>query len=331
MTPAKILKGAQNEKGVVIIVIALLLPILIGFCALVVDLGYLYVAKGELQNAADAGALAGAKQLYDGTTPTLHWTDAPSSATTLVQQNKVAGTNLSDATVDAGYWSITQTPAGMQSQAITPTVNDVPAVRVTVNRAAGVNGGALPTYFAKIFGVTSVPLTASAVAGVTVAGSMTGSVLPISLSQAYVNANPLVGGQSGTVTFSPDNSPTTSHWTTLEEGFNGANVTRDLTDPSYVLQHPVSIGDTIQGSTGIKATLYNAIADHAGTVMYLPVVDNFTDNKVVGFVALRISSSTGTSTKTVVGNFVGPVETSFAAGVSGGTGYGVYTLPKLLR
>ena len=53
-----------NEKGVTIVLVAILMVVLVMFVAIAVDLGHLYVARNELQNAADAGALAGARMLY---------------------------------------------------------------------------------------------------------------------------------------------------------------------------------------------------------------------------------------------------------------------------
>lgn len=55
-----------RQRGAVVILVGFVLIVLIGFAGLVIDLGRLYVAKTELQNAADAAALAGAKFL-DGT------------------------------------------------------------------------------------------------------------------------------------------------------------------------------------------------------------------------------------------------------------------------
>ena len=40
--------------------VALIMVVLIGFIGMAVDVGHFYVVKSELQNAADAGALAGA-------------------------------------------------------------------------------------------------------------------------------------------------------------------------------------------------------------------------------------------------------------------------------
>lgn len=56
----------QRQQGAVAIIVGLSLIILVGMLALVLDLGHLYIAKTELQNAADAAALSGAKEL-DGT------------------------------------------------------------------------------------------------------------------------------------------------------------------------------------------------------------------------------------------------------------------------
>jgi Flp pilus assembly protein TadG len=59
-------KLKSRQQGAVAIIVAICLVVLVGMLGLVLDLGRLYVAKTDLQNAADAAALSGAKQL-DGT------------------------------------------------------------------------------------------------------------------------------------------------------------------------------------------------------------------------------------------------------------------------
>lgn len=54
---------SQRQRGAVMILFAVSLTVLLGFMALVIDLGRTYVVRTELQNAADAAALAGAKDL----------------------------------------------------------------------------------------------------------------------------------------------------------------------------------------------------------------------------------------------------------------------------
>lgn len=55
----------RDQSGVTVILVAILLFVLLSFAALAIDLGNLYVVSNELQNAADAGALAGARVLYN--------------------------------------------------------------------------------------------------------------------------------------------------------------------------------------------------------------------------------------------------------------------------
>ena len=55
--------STQRQQGAVAIIVALCLTVLVGMLGLVLDLGHLYLAKTELQNAADAASLSGAKAL----------------------------------------------------------------------------------------------------------------------------------------------------------------------------------------------------------------------------------------------------------------------------
>jgi len=56
-------KFKSRQHGAVAIIVALSLVALVGMLGLVLDLGHLYVTKTELQNAADAASLSGAKEL----------------------------------------------------------------------------------------------------------------------------------------------------------------------------------------------------------------------------------------------------------------------------
>lgn len=59
-----------NNRGIAVIYIALLIVPLVAFAGLAIDIGYMYVAKSQLQNAADAAALAGAAVLSEGSKST---------------------------------------------------------------------------------------------------------------------------------------------------------------------------------------------------------------------------------------------------------------------
>lgn len=53
----------SRERGAVLVLVAVMIVALIGFAALVIDIGKMYKVRGELQNAADSAALAGAASL----------------------------------------------------------------------------------------------------------------------------------------------------------------------------------------------------------------------------------------------------------------------------
>lgn len=54
----------NRQGGAVAVMVGISMVVLIGFLAMVIDLGRLYVARAGLQNAADAAALSGAKELH---------------------------------------------------------------------------------------------------------------------------------------------------------------------------------------------------------------------------------------------------------------------------
>ena len=58
----------RESRGVVIIVTALVFPVLVAFLGLALDVGMMYDYKRRQQNAADAGALGGAHELWRGNT-----------------------------------------------------------------------------------------------------------------------------------------------------------------------------------------------------------------------------------------------------------------------
>ncbi len=77
-------KGNLNigrERGAVAVLVAASMAVLIGFVGLALDLGKLYVAKTELQNSADACALAAARELAGANTDQLILAEAAGIAT----------------------------------------------------------------------------------------------------------------------------------------------------------------------------------------------------------------------------------------------------------
>jgi len=82
-----------HEQGQAIVILALAMIVLLAFAALAIDGGNTYVERRRAQNAADAGALAGARELW------LRLSSGDSSETTVrTETNKAAESNgISDA------------------------------------------------------------------------------------------------------------------------------------------------------------------------------------------------------------------------------------------
>ncbi len=62
----------KAQSGSVTLTLMTVLMVLLGFIAMALDLSRIYLARGTLQTAADAAALAGARQLDNTVTGTLN-------------------------------------------------------------------------------------------------------------------------------------------------------------------------------------------------------------------------------------------------------------------
>ncbi|MEI6512804.1 MAG: vWA domain-containing protein [bacterium] len=151
----------RNRRGAMLILFTLVLFVLLGVCALVIDLGVAYVAAGQLQNIADAAALAGAGKLREG----LDLDAAKNEAISIAAANKVLGVSQTLPKVDVivGSWDAT-------SGKVIPLVETSGeyAIQVTVRRTQGSANGPISTFFAKIWGKDSIDVTRSAIAGLQV-------------------------------------------------------------------------------------------------------------------------------------------------------------------
>ena len=129
----------QDQRGAVAVLVALMLPVLTGAAAFAIDLAYVHVVRSEMQNDADAAALAGARALIDPVSGALGWSAATAKAQQSVTLNAAGGQTLRDAQVQTGYWNLTGQPAGLQPLPVTPGTWDVPAVSVTLRKQDGEN------------------------------------------------------------------------------------------------------------------------------------------------------------------------------------------------
>jgi len=64
-----------NDKGQVLVFLAISILVLLALAALGIDVGYMYSVRHELQRSADAGALAGGSRFIE---PDASWSPNPS-------------------------------------------------------------------------------------------------------------------------------------------------------------------------------------------------------------------------------------------------------------
>lgn len=129
-----------HERGAAAVVVAFSMVALLGFTALAVDVGAMYAEKAQLQNGADATALAIAGECAKGVSCTVAMADPG---------NRLADANSNDDST--GTFSVTQ-----------PTAT---TVRVETNaQAAGSTADSFGLYFARVLGQESTVIHAAATA-----------------------------------------------------------------------------------------------------------------------------------------------------------------------
>lgn len=152
-----------QERGGVVVQVALFSTVMVGMGALAIDVGAMYTTRTELQAAVDAAALAAASNLVgDGVDDPR--TMAILAADEFARRNSVLRRHVGiDADRDIEFGSAAYDGA-RQRFTFRPGGQNFDAVRVTVRRTANSQGGALQLTFAQLFGYRSKDLWASATA-----------------------------------------------------------------------------------------------------------------------------------------------------------------------
>jgi hypothetical protein len=314
----------RNESGASAVFVAVSLFMLLAMTGLVIDLGHLYVVRQELQNAADAGADAGAMALYwlgndtnaRDSKDLLNCAYAQLKATEVVSQNKSDGKNLSisPADIDVGVWQYNPASNAWEFQELPcdpANAYTINAVRVTTRRSNDWNGP-VNLWFGSFLGLDRVELTGQATAMLGwVRNLRPGRGFPIAVGEDYV----LPLGQKMPVTFKNDWSDT-GCWHTFKHPYPDADYIEDLVTGDWRNNDGVDpqdldlkVGDNIMLKNGVATSVLKETANqfynvHNGDwTVCLPVVNTtqFNQNKEVrGFVAFEITE-VDTKEKTVSG------------------------------
>jgi Flp pilus assembly protein TadG len=151
----------RRERGVVIIWTAFFLLMMLGFVAIGIDIAKLMATRTQLQNAADAAALAGASAV-NGLTGAVVQDTATARSQAIAALNK--------AFVDA--------PEALVLAASDVTFPTPDRVSVTVRRDAS-SGGAMVTHVAQVLGINTLDVKATAIAKVDTAGGVCEKLVPM--------------------------------------------------------------------------------------------------------------------------------------------------------
>lgn len=373
--------AAVGRRGAVLPLAMFLLVVLLGMAAFAVDIGYMVLVRSQLQNAADAAALAAADQLiqpsvqynYPNTSTTqktVILNQATNAATAAAQ--RIAGLNQAGGLTGLTVNASDVVPGFLDSQGVfSPTPPDPRfpnSVQVTVRRDVQANGP-LGLFFAPIWGVRNVSLTATAQATVRTVASFNpgagqnGKLLPVALDvrvwnqflqngtsstsnnqvltgpngqlelQVYPDTGPF--GSFGLVSIGPPatDDPSYRNWVT-----NGASPA----DLSYLVGNgllPVSpsIPQYWPPGPGMKSSLQPDFASIIGQPRLIPLYDgslpsNGNGYPIVGFAGVTVSEATGRGGNMNIS--VQPMAVVDLTGLAGGpAGNGVttfsFTLPVL--
>ena len=155
----------RTDSGQSVVVVAISMVALLGFLGLGMDLGYLRLVKRQTQMLADAAAVAGATELNQCST--LDCSAMTTAAQDAIQENLNKTPSLYTAcATTSGNLTVTvnNPPCAMGSKTSDPNYHNNNYVEAVVTQT-------VPTYFARILGVTSEKVTARAEATLPGGGS----------------------------------------------------------------------------------------------------------------------------------------------------------------
>ena len=245
----------SRQRGAVAIIVAITIPVLIGFMGLALDLGKLYVAKTELQSGADACALSASRAL--------------------------TGTDNNQLTIaeDAGIATGIRNNVLFQSESVNIPINSAVTFSQTLNgsyQVKFVGAGALPMKFARCTvsragiatwfmqvlnvmpGVNIGTQTVAATAVATLAPSPSSCLIPVGICSADIAGKPVgtwvegVLGPHGSKT-DEGNLTGSYKWIDFSPPAGGASEVSGILSDSTTCT-TASIGQEV-GENGVKSSV----------------------------------------------------------------------------
>ena len=295
------------ERGQALVIMVLFLVSLLGMGTLVLDVGSWFRSKRQLQSAADAAALAGAQALPNN----------PGDASALAQQ--YAAKNASD--LASAEYSIGSDLA--------------PHDRIMVHLTRNA-----PGFFAKVFGVASVQVGATAIAEAKMMAKAR-HVAPITVR----NTHPMLGG-SGCPCFGPSNETTIPLRTGAPGGFalvdlsgSGNGTTGNDTIANWIVNGypdylPVGTYLSDPGAKFNNSQIQDALNSRIGSELLFPVYDTYAGGganagyHVIGWAAFHLDGTDLNGQGSLTGYFTDVTWDGVGAttSTSAGPNFGAHTV-----
>lgn len=361
----------RDETGAVAVLTALCLGVFIMLLALVLDIGHIMSVRSELQNAADASALAGARALPQTLPPGVRLMPSSSSipncsgataaASNLINSTDAQNIAIAAVDIELGHWGWpgeTILSPNFRLNEFVPLSTcsaNVNAIRVTARKDPSINQP-VTTWFARILGIETVDVTSrQAIAAQGYANQvLPGRVFPVAINQDWLNGVLAQPVPEGGILFNPDKQDNGGWAAPPDQNPNAADL-KNWVDNGW--NEEVSINDMISLANGVDASVIQEIkqqlkshtppypytlkngASFSGWMVLAPVVgvDKFTGETRV--LALQPMIITGVNAPSEGDKTIQVVFYDQPVLVSGGLAGGAYnpnssglsTIPRLVQ
>lgn len=248
----------ETQGGAVAIVVAMALIAMVGIVGLALDLGKLYVARAELQNAADACALAAVHSLNGATTRQLEIAEAAGLTTGLRHKVQFQNNTVSlrqNASIEFAESTEEKWLSKNELNSGDDRILRMRRARCTINETG------IETWFIHVLnalpGVAIGTQQVSASAVASLRNAQTTCAIPVAICAEQLTANPQIGQWIRGVNSPSDDSTSHFRWVDLNLSSKN-NSTRDMADMlagNGACELPVT--GTEVGATGARVGLSN--------------------------------------------------------------------------
>lgn len=301
----------SRTDGSVAVITAFGLVAFLGMVSLAIDMGQLYTVRNELQNVADAAALAAAGNLVHdyGAGAVRDASAAQQAALTVVQrqsqlsgQPAVADADRNDLNIIFGAWDIYKGNPATAWTEIGPTCasdSNANGVKITIRRDSGTVYGPVSNLFGGVLGLNTSQVAATAIAylGYTHEVPTASVKVPLALPDTILTASK---GRSGWFAriFGPCEAMATTTKTYVFKDTGGSlvdnNVTTAPLDPNQAYLFTVGENDKVPG------TIWDIL-----TKVYTP---NYTSSNPVYVADLKLAQEIHTRSEFKYGSsYIAPI------------------------